>query len=87
MRTIELTDGVWSDVGNGGDGELFLYFGGGVFWDPYDCEYADWRDDNEKFDAIVKLAAKGEEVVVLEDGSDTYIFASMADAIDLVRTD
>lgn len=85
MREIELSDCIWTEDDEDGDGELLFYVSEseGVKW-PYEtAEFADWKDDQAKFDGVAALAKKGAEVVILEDNSDTYIFVSMADAIPL----
>jgi hypothetical protein len=79
MRQINLGESIYSE-----DEEDLLFYiseDGKYKWSPEDCEYADWKDDQEKFDGVAAVAAKGGETVILFDGSDCYIFASMADAI------
>ena len=80
MRHIEIQGTIWS-----ADGEnVTHYVCGDMMWNEHNIEYADWKDDDAKFEAVATLAAKGEEVVILDTGGDTYYFASLADLVPLV---
>lgn len=54
---------------------------GSMRWKCDDTFITDWKDDDGERDAIVEQAKKQDEVVILFDGSDSSIIASMKDVI------
>lgn len=81
MRQIELGEADWTEDG---DGILnFVSEDGSQRWAYDDVEFADWRDTQAIMDGVCKVAQRhpDSEVVILQDGSDTYLFASMGDAV------
>jgi hypothetical protein len=82
MRQIELGEADWTEDG---DGILnFVSEDGSQKWKYDDVEFADWKDSQAVMDGVCKVAQRHPkyEVVILFDGSDTMIFASMKDAIN-----
>ena len=78
MRQIEA-----GEIFDEDEDELLFMTGDGLKWKYDDLRFADWKDNEEQLDSVCELAQKGSEVIILNNGSDTYIFASMADALPL----
>ncbi len=81
MRTIVLDDGILNEAGDWID--FLVSEELGVKWPNDSVSFADWKDNEAMIEGGVEQGMKGAEVVILFDGSDCYIVASMADAIPL----
>ena len=60
---------------------LFITEDGSMKWKYEDVFQTDWKDNKGQRNDLAKQMKKGQEVVILFDGSDTVIHASMADVI------
>lgn len=72
LRAIEVTDQVEKD-------DDLAYITDEGYWLLSDCWFADWKDIDAAMYGGAQAGLRGGEVVILEDGSDTYIIASTAD--------
>ena len=74
MRQIDV------DLKFNDEGEPTFYVSedGSQMWAHADTECADWKDHEGQQAAIDTLEAQGAEVVILFDGSDAIILASMS---------
>jgi len=75
MRTIDVTT-VFPN-----DNDVYVVSDDGKLrWNAEHTFGADWKDNEGQVTAAMMAAERGGEVVELEDGSDSYWFASMSDA-------
>jgi arginyl-tRNA synthetase len=73
------------DLNFNDDGEPTFYVSedGKQMWAAGDVTYADWKDEEGQRAAIARASmTRGHDVVILFDGSDTMIYASMVTAIN-----
>ena len=74
IRSLEVIDQIETD-------DDVIYVTNEGSWNIGYTWIADWNDVEAAMFGAIEAAKRGGEVVILEDGSDTYVIASTADKI------